>query len=87
MIDLEIWRTEAAGVLAAESSDLRLIVQAPKEVGGAVRFLVLRRGEAGAPDSILGSGTRNDVLAAMTAAAQVAERCARLGLLETAVQP
>lgn len=68
----DIWRTEPDGVLAAEANDLRLVVQAPEEVGGAVRFLVLRCDSEG--QTILGSGTEDDVRAAMKAAARMAER-------------
>jgi len=84
MTDHEIWRAEAAGVLAAESSEFRLLVQAPEAFGGAVRFLVLRRGAAGeGAESLFGSGIRDDVRSAMQAAERMADSWARLGLLET----
>ena len=68
----ELWRTGPDGILAAEADGLRLVVQAPEEVGGAARFLVLRRDGEG--DAVLGSGTEGNVRAAMVAAARMAER-------------
>jgi hypothetical protein len=75
MVHHEFWRTDRAGVLSAESSDFRLLVQPPEEVGGAVRFLVLRRGSGGLSDTLAGSGTKESVRAAMGAAERMAERC------------
>ncbi len=67
-----IWRTEPDGVLAAEADGVRLVVQAPEEAGGTARFLVLRRDGGG--EALLGSGTEDDMRAAMKAAARMAER-------------
>ena len=67
-----IWRAEPNGVLAAEIDGFRLVVQAPEEVGGLVRFLVLRRESEG--DTIIGSGSKETVQAAMGAAVKMAER-------------
>jgi len=69
-----IWRTEPGAVLSAEVDGLRLVVQAPTEAGGAVRFLVLRRGAGERADTLIGSGTGTDVRAAMAAAERMAER-------------
>jgi hypothetical protein len=75
MVHHDLWRTERAGVLSAEICDFRLLVQAPGEGGGVVRFLVLRRGTAELSDTLLGSGTVETVRAAMAAAERMAERC------------
>ena len=68
----ELWRTELNGVLSAETDGLRLVVQAPDNTGGAVRFQVLRRGAEGSPGILVGSGTEDCVHAAMSAAEQMA---------------
>jgi hypothetical protein len=75
MVHNDLWRTERAGVFSAEDCDFRLLVQAPEEVGGAARFLVLRRGTAAFSDALIGSGTVGTVRAAMAAAERMAERC------------
>jgi hypothetical protein len=72
MTDHDIWKTEPDGTLAAEVDGLRLVVQAPKAVGGMAHFLVLRRHEMG--EAIIGSGTEANVRAAMKAAVKMAER-------------
>lgn len=35
----ELWKTEPSGVLSSEVGGLRLVVQAPEQAGGPVRFL------------------------------------------------
>lgn len=71
----ELWRTEPNGVLSAEADGLRLVVQAPDNTGGAVRFQVLRRGAEGSLGILVGSGTEDCVHAAMSAAEQMANSC------------
>ena len=71
----DLWRTQRTGVFLAENYGFRLLVQGPEEVGGAVRFLVLRRGTAEFSDTLIGSGTEETVRAAMAAAVRMAERC------------
>ena len=65
------WRTEAGGVVTAEAGPLRLVV---KEVGGLMRFLVLRPWAAAGQDALLGSGTGSDARAAMAGAERMASR-------------
>jgi hypothetical protein len=71
---LGIWQTEPGGGLAAEANGLRLSVHAPERLGGAVRFLVLRRDGDEESRGILASGTEENVRAAMRAAVRAAER-------------
>jgi hypothetical protein len=66
----ELWRTEPDGILSAELSGYRLVVQASEQVGGLVHFLILRRGDSDTPEQLIRSGSENDVRAAMTAAEQ-----------------
>ncbi|MHB0728479.1 hypothetical protein [Roseomonas chloroacetimidivorans] len=68
------WRTEPDGVLTADADGFRLVVHKPKEVGGHVHFLVLRREAKGEPHSIIGSGSEENVRDAMKAAARMVER-------------
>jgi hypothetical protein len=75
MTHSDLWRTQSTEVFSAENAGFRLVVQGPKEVGGAVRFLVLRRGTAEISDTLIGSGTEETVRAAMAAAVRMAERC------------
>jgi hypothetical protein len=75
VIHNDLWREEDARVFSAEDGDFRLIVQAPPAVGGAARFIVLRRGTAAFSDALIGSGTVETVRAAMAAAMRMAERC------------
>jgi hypothetical protein len=75
MVHHDLWRMECPGVISADSGDFRLRVQPPEKVGGAVRFLVLRRRTAELPEALIGSGTKDTVRAAMAAAERMAERC------------
>ncbi len=70
----ELWKTEPSGVLSTETGGFRLIVQAPDQTGGLVRFLVLRQAMKGGVDALVGSGNETGVQAAMTAAEQMARR-------------
>jgi hypothetical protein len=74
----KLWRTEHPNNLAAEIGPFRLTVQLPEKVGDFVRFLVLRRESAHKPETLVGSGSEEDVRSAMAAAERVAERCAGL---------
>lgn len=69
-----VWHREPDGVLAAEADGFRLVVQTAEKVDGLVRFLVLRRETKDGQYNILGSGTKEDVGAAMKAAEQMAQR-------------
>lgn len=79
----ELWKTEPNGVLSAEAGNFRLIVQAPEQVGGIVRFQVLRQEIKGSLEILVGSGNEADIITAMTAAEQMADRCTELGLYQT----
>lgn len=68
------WRTEPDGVLTADADGFQLRVHKPKEVGGHVHFLVLRREAEGEPHSIIGSGSEENVGDAMRAATSMVER-------------
>ena len=70
----DMWRAEPDGVLAAEADGLRLVIQAPEEVGGPVRFLVLRRAGKEDRHAPIGSGVEESVGNAMEAAARMAGR-------------
>ncbi len=72
----ELWHTEGRGVLSAEINNFRLAVQAPERVGGAVRFMVLRRETSDGQEVLIGSGSEDNVRAAMTVAERMAERFA-----------
>jgi hypothetical protein len=76
MARLEPWRANPDGSYAAETEEFRLIVSASEGKGGCARFLVIRRGIGHFPDTLIGSGTMDNVHAAMTAAERMAERCA-----------
>lgn len=83
-----LWHTEPDGILAAESADLRLIVQASRDAGNSVRFLVLRRTKDGKHPyavayAIIGSGTAKDVRSAMEAAERMARQIQGLKLSRT----
>ena len=73
------WRTEP--VLSAERREFRLVVQGLEKISGGARFLVLCRSTPESPDTLIGSGTKEDLRSAMAAAEQMAERCAGLNLL------
>jgi len=75
----ELWKTEPSGVLSTETGGFRLIVQAPDQAGGLVRFLVLRQAMKGGVDALVGSGSETGVQAAMTAAEQMANRSREFG--------
>ena len=75
----ELWKTEPSGVLSSEVDGLRLVVQAPEQAGGLVRFLVLRQIRNGGLGALMGSGSETGVQAAMLAAEQMANRCRELG--------
>ena len=75
------WRTEPVGVLSAERREFRLVVQGLEKISGGARFLVLCRSTPESPDTLIGSGTKEDLRSAMAAAEQMAERCASLNLL------
>jgi hypothetical protein len=77
MAQSEPWRVEGAGVYLAESDEFRLIIRPSDEIGGSMRFLVVRRGSKSVPDVLIGSGVVDTKQAAMAAAEQMAERCAR----------
>jgi len=70
----ELWRTEPGGVLSSDAGGFRLVVQAPEQASGLVRFLVLRQAPNGGIDALVGSGSETGVQAAMTAAEQIANR-------------
>lgn len=72
----ELWHTEGRGVLSAEINSFRLAVQAPERVGGAVRFMVLRRETSDGQEVLIGSGSEDNVRSAMTAAERMVERFA-----------
>jgi hypothetical protein len=71
----ELWYAGPNGILSTVVGDLRLVVQAPEQVGGTARFQVLRQGHGDKPDALVGSGHGADVSAAMAAAERMAERC------------
>jgi hypothetical protein len=71
------WRAGPAGVYTAESNEFRLTVRAAADIGGGMRFLVVRRGRERVHDTLIGSGTTDTSHAAMVAAERMAERCAR----------
>jgi hypothetical protein len=73
----EPWRADLAGVYVAETNEFRLIFRPSDEFGGCMRFLVVRRGSKSVPDVLIGSGVVDTEQAAMAAAEQMAERCAR----------
>jgi hypothetical protein len=79
----ELWRLEPGGVLSAGIEDLRLVVQAPDQAGSPVRFLVLRVAPGCSQGTLVGSGSSDDVQAAMAAA----ERMARDRAAPSACQP
>jgi hypothetical protein len=69
------WRTEPVGVLSAEKCEFRLVVQGLEKISGGARFLVLRRSTPESPDTLVGSGIREDLRSAMADAERMAERC------------
>jgi hypothetical protein len=73
----EPWRADLAGVYVAKTNEFRLIVPPSDVIGGCMRFLVVRRGGKSVPDVLIGSGVVDSEQAAMAAAEQMAERCAR----------
>jgi len=75
----ELWKTEPNGILSSEVGGLRLVVQAPEQAGGPVRFLVWRRATNGGLGTLVGSGSETGVQAAMTLAEQMADRCRGFG--------
>jgi hypothetical protein len=76
----ESWRAEGADAFITERHEFRLIVCLVKEIAGCARFLVVRRGSWDEiPDTLIGSGTMNNMRAAMAAAEGMAERCTGLG--------
>lgn len=75
----ELWKTEPSGVLSSEVDGLRLVVQAPKQADGPVRFLVLRQATNGGLGTLVGSGSETGVQAAIIAAEQMANRCRGFG--------
>ena len=75
-----VWHTEPNGALAAEIDGVRLVVQGPAEVGGYVRFTVLRRQyRQGSLLALIGSGTRESVGEAMSAAERMVGSCRKHG--------
>jgi hypothetical protein len=76
MAHSEPWRADPAGVYVGETDEFRLIVRPSDEIGGGMRFLVVRRGSKSVPDVLVGSGVVDTKQAAMAAAEQIAERCA-----------
>jgi len=70
----DLWRTEPGGVLSSEFDGFRLVVQAPEQASGLVRFLVLRQALDGGVGILVGSGSETGVQAAITAAEQMANR-------------
>ena len=70
----DLWRTEAHGILSAEVGDFRLVVQAPQEVGGFVRYMVLFRATLDNAERLICSGSKENVRAAMRAAEETASR-------------
>jgi hypothetical protein len=72
MVHNDLWRTQRTGAFLAENYGFRLLVQGPEEVGGTVRFLVVRRGTGEFSDTLIGSGTEETVRAAMAAAVRMA---------------
>ncbi len=83
----ELWRTEPSGVLSSDVDGFRLVVQAPEQASGLVRFLVLRQAMNGDVDTLVGSGSETGVQAAMTAAEQMANRYRELGAWRTPTSP
>ena len=79
----EPWRADSAGVYVAETDEFRLIGRPSDEIGGSVRFLVVRRGRKSVPETLIGSGVTDTKQARMAAAEQTAERCARPGHVRT----
>lgn len=73
MLQRPSWKTEAGPALVADVGAVRLLV---KDVGGHVRFLVLRATQVTQPPSqvLIASGTATDVRGAMLAAEQVLDR-------------
>lgn len=70
----DLWRTEAHGILSAEVGGFRLVVQAPQQVGGSVRYMVLCRATPEHAERLICSGAEENVRAAMTAAEETARR-------------
>jgi hypothetical protein len=79
----EFWRADSAGVYVAETNEFRLIVRPSDEIGGNMRFLVLRRGRKNVPDALIASGVTDTKQAAMAAAERTADRCTRPGHVRT----
>jgi len=78
----ELWKTEPNSVLSAEAGNFRLVVQAPEQVGGIVRFQVSRQEIKGSLEILVESGNEADVTAAMIAAEQMADRYTELGFYQ-----
>ena len=78
----ELWRLEPGGVLSAGIEDFRLVVQAPDQAGSPVRFLVLRVAPGRSQDALIGSGSSDDVQAAMTTAEQMARDHSALSMCQ-----
>lgn len=71
-----MWIDEAPGVVARDDGDLRLAV---KNVGGLVRYLVLRGANSDdGVECLIGSGTSQDIGAAMRSAESMASRARTL---------
>ena len=68
-----VWQTEPNNVLSSAAGEFRLIV---RRMDGCARFLVLRcpREATDDPHTLAGSGTEDDVRAAMTGAEEMAAR-------------
>lgn len=73
MLQRPIWKTEAGPALIADVGAVRLLV---KDIGGHVRFLVLKATQTAEPplQALIASGTAADVRGAMLAAEQALNR-------------
>ena len=78
------WRTEAGRTLSSKRHGFPVVAQKlEKTDSGTARFLIFRPEIGNDVKALLGSGTREDVQAAMAEAERMTERRAELGFLRT----
>jgi hypothetical protein len=80
-----LWHTEVTGVLSSETRGFRLVVQKHEKTESTARFLIFRLGAGNGGEALVGSGTRENVQAAMDDAERIAGRCAELHFVPTRV--
>jgi hypothetical protein len=79
----EPWRTDSAGVFVVETDEFRLIIRPLDDIGGSMRFLLVRWGRNSVPDTLIATGVTHTKQAAMAAAERTADRCTRPGHVRT----